>query len=138
MSILEIGCCGAYCKTCIQNQQEKYPDEKSCRGCKVGYKTGERNIDRVKCKIKICCFKEKQIQKLEKKLGKTGRILVRPSGTEPVIRVMVEGRDEFLINNIADELCGLIYLPNSIVSSRVSKIKKPKRKISRQHKRPIN
>ena len=48
------------------------------------------------------------VLKLEKKLGKTGRILVRPSGTEPVIRVMVEGQDEFLINNIADELCGII------------------------------
>ncbi len=48
------------------------------------------------------------VMKLEKKLGKTGRILVRPSGTEPVIRVMVEGQDEFLINNIADELCGAV------------------------------
>ena len=39
MSILEIGCCGAYCKPCIQHQQEKYPDEKSCKGCKFGYET---------------------------------------------------------------------------------------------------
>ncbi len=51
---------------------------------------------------------QETIKKLEKKLGKTGRILVRPSGTEPVIRVMVEGRDESQINEIADELCGLI------------------------------
>jgi phosphoglucosamine mutase len=48
------------------------------------------------------------VTKLEKKLGKTGRILVRPSGTEPVIRVMVEGRNEDQINEIADELCGMI------------------------------
>ncbi|MBM9603187.1 phosphoglucosamine mutase [Desulfopila inferna] len=48
------------------------------------------------------------IEKLENKLGKTGRILVRPSGTEPLIRVMVEGSNEDLINEIADELCGLI------------------------------
>ncbi len=48
------------------------------------------------------------VAKLEKKLGKTGRILVRASGTEPVIRVMVEGRDAAVIEDIADELCDLI------------------------------
>ncbi len=46
--------------------------------------------------------------KLEEQLGNSGRILVRPSGTEPVIRVMVEGQDEKVINDIADELCDLI------------------------------
>ena len=45
---------------------------------------------------------------LEEKLGKSGRILVRPSGTEPVIRVMVEGQDERMIHEIADELCDLV------------------------------
>ncbi len=48
------------------------------------------------------------VTKLEQKLGTTGRILVRPSGTEPVIRVMVEGQDEGIINEMADELCDLI------------------------------
>jgi phosphoglucosamine mutase len=47
-------------------------------------------------------------RKLEEKLDGTGRILVRPSGTEPVIRVMVEGQDEVVINEMADELCELI------------------------------
>ncbi len=40
-----------------------------------------------------------------KKLGNSGRILVRPSGTEPIIRVMVEGEDHDLICRMADELC---------------------------------
>ena len=50
------------------------------------------------------------IAKLEEKLGRTGRILVRPSGTEPVIRVMVEGQEESVINEMADELCELVQM----------------------------
>jgi phosphoglucosamine mutase len=50
----------------------------------------------------------KKLTTLEKTLGNTGRILVRPSGTEPVIRVMIEGEDEKLINVMACELCDFI------------------------------
>ncbi len=50
----------------------------------------------------------KTIRNFEEKLNGTGRILVRPSGTEPVIRVMVEGQDEKIINEMADELCDLV------------------------------
>ena len=38
------------------------------------------------------------------KLGERGRIVLRPSGTEPVIRVMVEGEDAALVQALADEL----------------------------------
>ena len=41
---------------------------------------------------------------MEKKLGEKGRILVRASGTEAVIRVMVEGEDRKTIQTMADEL----------------------------------
>ncbi len=44
------------------------------------------------------------VAQAESRLAETGRIVLRPSGTEPVIRVMVEGQDESLV----DELAGLI------------------------------
>lgn len=44
----------------------------------------------------------------EERLGNRGRILVRPSGTEPVIRVMTEGEDEAEIAAMAHELCDVI------------------------------
>jgi phosphoglucosamine mutase len=42
------------------------------------------------------------------RLGNSGRLVIRPSGTEPLIRVMAEGDDARLVNAIVDELCGVI------------------------------
>jgi phosphoglucosamine mutase len=41
------------------------------------------------------------------RLGGTGRVLVRPSGTEPALRVMVEGPDEAVVKELADALATL-------------------------------
>ena len=46
--------------------------------------------------------------KMEKQLAGKGRILVRASGTEPIIRVMIEGQDIDEINRMADQLTALI------------------------------
>ena len=44
----------------------------------------------------------------EKRLHNSGRLLIRKSGTEPVIRVMAEGEDETLIATVVDDICGAI------------------------------
>jgi phosphoglucosamine mutase len=45
------------------------------------------------------------IASAEKKLGRGGRLIVRPSGTEPVIRVMGEGDDKTLVEAVVDDIC---------------------------------
>lgn len=44
----------------------------------------------------------------KKKLGSSGRIIVRPSGTEPLLRVMVEGEDENYIKLLADSVADVL------------------------------
>ncbi len=46
----------------------------------------------------------KAIEVAKKQLGTAGRLVIRPSGTEPVIRVMAEGDDEQLVNRVVGEI----------------------------------
>ena len=48
------------------------------------------------------------INKSKDILKDTGRIIVRPSGTEPLIRVMIEGNDLTLINNLLEDISCVI------------------------------
>ncbi|TEB14588.1 Phosphoglucosamine mutase [Pelotomaculum sp. FP] len=48
------------------------------------------------------------IKEEEKKMGGAGRILVRPSGTEPLVRVMAEGKDMLQLEGIVGRLSNII------------------------------
>jgi phosphoglucosamine mutase len=47
----------------------------------------------------------KAIEAAKQKLGAGGRLVIRPSGTELVIRVMAEGDDRALVESIVDDVC---------------------------------
>ena len=48
------------------------------------------------------------IDAARERLGASGRLLIRASGTEPVIRVMGEGDDRALVEKVVDEVCGVL------------------------------
>jgi phosphoglucosamine mutase len=48
------------------------------------------------------------ISAMERKLGPGGRLVIRPSGTEPLIRVMAEGDDEQAVRSAVEEICSAL------------------------------
>ncbi len=50
------------------------------------------------------------VAEAEENLAGTGRVLLRPSGTEPVIRVMVEGQDEQQVKSRCEEIAEIVRL----------------------------
>ncbi len=51
---------------------------------------------------------QSEIKMLEEKFADNGRVVVRASGTEPLIRVMLEGSNKFLLNHEAKRLAGIM------------------------------
>ncbi len=51
---------------------------------------------------------EEAVAQAEARLGEEGRILLRPSGTEPVVRVMVEHADEKTCREVCEEVAGVV------------------------------
>lgn len=48
---------------------------------------------------------QRAVEAAKNRLGNQGRLVIRPSGTEPLIRVMAEGDDPVLVETLVDELC---------------------------------
>ena len=51
---------------------------------------------------------QNKINEIEKEFSNEGRVVIRPSGTEPLIRVMIEGKDQGYITKKAKEVAELI------------------------------
>ena len=64
------------------------------------------NVD--KSKLNDNAAIDQAVAAAEQKLDGRGRVLLRPSGTEPVVRVMVEGEDGDLVKSLAAEIAGVV------------------------------
>ena len=51
---------------------------------------------------------QNKINEIEKEFSNEGRVVIRPSGTEPLIRVMIEGKEQEYITKKAKEIAELI------------------------------
>ncbi|MCZ6504167.1 MAG: phosphoglucosamine mutase [Gammaproteobacteria bacterium] len=80
----------------IKKMMEKYPQRMINVKCKQG--TSIESAGPVNNAVKAT----------EKKLNGKGRVLLRPSGTEPVVRVMVEGEDRVLVEELVKDLAEVV------------------------------
>jgi phosphoglucosamine mutase len=53
---------------------------------------------------------KQSVAAVEEQLGDSGRVLLRKSGTEPLLRVMVEGEDKGKVQQFAEQICDVIKL----------------------------
>ncbi len=76
-------------------------------------------LENVRVRDKLAARQDADVQKavdeVSRRLGDTGRILVRESGTEPVLRVMVEAQDDTLCRTCVDEVVTVLRKKGHIV-----------------------
>ncbi len=92
----------------LQVMAEMHDSGKSLHELKSGMQKYPQILINIKTTKKVDIDTDVAIQKavsaIEEKLGDTGRVLLRASGTEPLIRVMVEGEQADLVKNYAQQL----------------------------------
>lgn len=85
---------------------------KSLAECRNGMSKLPQKMINVRVEARFDPMQRSDIQaamhKAEERLGSSGRILLRASGTEPLIRVMAEGQDESDITQVAEELAVVV------------------------------
>lgn len=78
----------------------------------AGMKKYPQHMINVACQDKVDLTRQnvitKAVAQTEKKLGGRGRVLLRPSGTEPVVRVMVEGEDAVKVVALTEDLAAIV------------------------------
>lgn len=96
----------------LQVLQAIKSSEQSLRELRSGMSKFPQRMINVKLKSTVNLVDQPDIQsavsEAEGKLGSRGRVLLRPSGTEPVVRVMVEGENGSLVGQIAQELADVV------------------------------
>lgn len=81
--------------------------ELAARVCKVPQVLVNVQVER-KDKLETSEKVATSIERVRESLGHAGRVLVRPSGTEPLVRIMIEGRDAERIRAMARDLAGVV------------------------------
>ena len=94
---------------------DQHPEAAPSEAFQLGYPdgavspgNGQRRVSRRGLRFYTDADVKAATEQAKAVLGKTGRIVVRVSGTEPLIRVMVEGEQEETINRLANEVADVI------------------------------
>ena len=67
-----------------------------------------QEIDHTDNGVDEVSVKEDKIEKLEKEFSGNGRVLIRPSGTEPLVRVMVEAKTQELCESYVERILNVV------------------------------
>lgn len=106
--MLDFASSGDALLTALQVLQTAITEEKSLAALCEGYEPAPSILRNVSASSPSRVVEYLQasgaIRQAEKMLGEAGRVLVRPSGTENVVRILVEGRDEPSICSVAEQL----------------------------------
>lgn len=96
----------------LQVLAEMWRTGRTLHELKKGMEKYPQTLINVKVKERVQIESIAEVQRVketvERELGQSGRVLLRPSGTEPLIRVMVEGRDQAQVESMAHRIADAV------------------------------